>query len=134
MQKDYAGWHIRKLAINSLESQRYFYEREIWWVAIGHNVGSEEDGKGSNYARPVLVLRKFNQSLFFGLPLSTTRRTGEYYAPMVAAGVSNKALLSQLRVFDAKRLINKLDVLAESEFHAVQDQIIAIIKPPLARR
>ena len=58
--KDYGGWHVAKLAINYLVSVRYFYEREVWWTAIGHNVGNEEDGKGAKYARPVLVLRKFN--------------------------------------------------------------------------
>jgi len=69
--KDYAGWHAKKSLINGNNSKPLFYEREVWWVAIGHNVGNEEDGKGRDFARPVLIIRKFNKSLFYGLPLST---------------------------------------------------------------
>lgn len=35
-----------------------FNEREVWWCAIGVNVGYEIDGKGKDFARPVLVLKK----------------------------------------------------------------------------
>lgn len=99
--KDYGGWHSRKIELNELERVRYFYEREVWWVAIGQYIGSEEDGKGSNFARPVLIVTKFNKSLFYGLPLSTTENVGRYYHSLIVAGVPNKALLSQLRAFDA---------------------------------
>ncbi len=131
--KDFGGWHVRKLALNSLNSNRYYYEREVWWAAIGHNVGSEEDGKGANFARPVLVVRKFNQSLFFGLPLSTTLKSGKYYFPLVVAGVANNALLSQLRAYDTKRLVNKLDVIDEMTYDLLLNRLSDIIKPPLAR-
>ena len=52
-EKDYGGWHSRKIEVNRLISIRYFYEREVWWAVVGQNIGSEEDGKGKNFARPV---------------------------------------------------------------------------------
>ncbi len=127
LQKDYGGWHSRKIAINSLDHLRYFYEREIWWVALGHNIGVEEDGKFPNFARPVLVLRKFSQSLFYGLPLSTTKKTGKYYYATQTLGVEDKVLLTHMRALDAKRLINKIGVLNRDDFNAIRDQVRNIL-------
>ncbi len=120
IEKDYGGWQIRKLALNSHESVRYFYEREIWWAAIGHNVGVEEDGKLPNFARPVLVFRKFSQSLFYGLPLSTTKKTGRYYYPIKILGVEDKILLTHMRALDSKRLIN---VISREDYDAICEQM-----------
>ena len=40
----------------------------------GKNIGFEQNGKGSNFVRPILVLRKFNSSIFWGLPLTTIKK------------------------------------------------------------
>ena len=31
-------------------------------------MGFEEDGKNDNFVRPVLVLKKFNNDMFLGIP------------------------------------------------------------------
>jgi mRNA interferase MazF len=139
--KDFGGWSVAKLALELSKSERYFYEREIWWVSIGHNIGSEEDGKGASYSRPVLIFRKFNQSLFYGLPLSTTSRTGKYYFGITTLGIDDKVLLTQMRAYDAKRLINKIGVLTSTEHALIKRKFMVIIsgsrreniEPPLSR-
>lgn len=77
--KDYAAWHAKKIALNNSVSQAYFYEREVWWVAIGQNVGDEEDGKGYNFARPVLICENLTSRYFMGyryrLPISAASIT-----------------------------------------------------------
>ncbi len=84
--KDYEVWHTKKASLNATRNEVYFYEREVWWVAIGHNIGDEEDGKGHNFARPVLIVRKFNKSLFYGVPLSTALKRGKYYQGVTIKG------------------------------------------------
>lgn len=128
--KDYTNWNIRKAQINSSLSRVYFYEREVWWTAIGHNVGDEEDGKGYNFARPVLILRKFNQSLFYGVPLSTTKKRGRYYHELTVNGESRTALLSHMRDYDVKRLINRLDFISELDYARLQLVLINLLKEP----
>lgn len=128
--KDYTGWHAKKLLINGSSSQAYFFEREIWWTAVGHNIGDEEDGKGYSFARPVLIIRKFNKSLFYGLPLSTAIKSGKYYHRLTVKGRENTVLLSHMRDYDAKRLIDKLDVIDESEYARIQLALIMILKEP----
>jgi mRNA interferase MazF len=132
--QDYTAWHAKKSHINSLSSQVYFYEREVWWVAIGQNVGDEEDGKGHDFARPVLIIRKFNKSLFYGLPLSTAIKSGKYYYELIIRGRKNVALLSHMRDYDAKRLISKLAVIDETEYVRIQLALIMLLKEPARSR
>ena len=46
----------------------HIIKKDIWWVSVGVNVGFEEDGKNDNFVRPVLVLKKFNNDMFLGIP------------------------------------------------------------------
>lgn len=132
--KDYAGWHAKKLLINSSSSQVHFYESEVWWVAIGQNVGDEEDGKGRDFARPVLIIRKFNRSLFYGLPLSTAIKRGKYYYGLTIRGRKNVALLSHMRDYDSKRLIDRLAIINETEYAQIQLALIMLLKEPARTR
>ena len=42
---------------------------------MGVNVGHAMDGKNQFYHRPVLIVRKFNPHLFFGVPLTSSQLT-----------------------------------------------------------
>src|SRR4051812_27319720 len=75
----------------------YFHEGDIWWVRLGVNVGFEIDGKHRQFARPVIVLRKYNQYSFLALPLSTARVNRWRVAIGDVAGKEALAVLSQLR-------------------------------------
>lgn len=122
--KRYKAWHKLKSRIHNSSSTPPFYkEREIWWVSLGHNVGVEEDGKGNDFNRPVLIIRGFSRYLFWGIPLSTTKKTGIYYHPFVVNNKVSTALLSQLRVFDTRRLINKYGMVSQKDFKAIRTKI-----------
>ncbi len=125
--KDFAGWHMQKMALDQLKAVQYFREREVWWAAIGHNIGSEEDGKGNKFARPLLVLRKFNQEFFYGLPLSTTTKTGKYYYSLHLDAIENKVLLSHLRDYDARRLLDKIGIVSEEDYRVIKRRVARII-------
>lgn len=103
-------------------------------MAIGQNVGDEEDGKGRDFVRPVLIIRKFNQSLFYGLPLSTAIKRGKYYYGLTIRGRKNVALLSHMRDYDSKRLIDRLAVINETEYARIQLALIMLLKEPARSR
>lgn len=125
MQKDFIAWHAVKAAIHSKTKTVGYKEREVWWFALGHNVGCEEDGKGTDFTRPVLIVRGFSSALFWGLPLSTTNKRGIYYYPFTnAKGTTSVALLSQLRAFDTKRLIVKQEMINATDFAAIKRSLI----------
>lgn len=125
--KDYAGWHIVKRRLEDQATVRYFHERQIWWTALGLNIGFEEDGKGTDWARPVLVLVKFNNSFFYGVPLSTTRKSGRYYMHFEYEGGQSSALLTQMRAFDARRLLRFEGWVGESDFRKIRTNIKTLL-------
>lgn len=122
--KRFRAWNKLKVKINiSTDVPAGYKERDIWWASIGHNVGVEEDGKGETFNRPVLVVRGFSKYQFWGVPLSTTKKTGKYYHPFMVNGVVSTALLSQLRVFDTRRLISKYGMLNAKDFGVIKTKL-----------
>ena len=120
---NFTKWHEFKVHLADRTEIPHFRTREIWWTHIGQNIGNEQNGKGPRFTRPVLIVHKFNDSFFYGIPTSTTPNSGPYYWPITIAGKPTKLLLSQLRAFDARRLQNRIDNLPEPEFALVQSQI-----------
>jgi len=58
MNKDFDGWNREKKKTHA-ETPRLYTVREIWWCRLGINVGSEQDGRGTNFLRPAVILRGF---------------------------------------------------------------------------
>src|SRR5258708_36962338 len=129
MDSEIWAWSRVKMQLQHKQEIPYFYEREVWWTAIGRNIGFEEYGKGEYFARPVLVVRKFNDSFFIGLPISTTTRRGRYYHPLQVNGAINPALLPQIPAFEARRLLRKTESAPEEESAARQFKLPALTSP-----
>lgn len=122
--KRFRAWHKTKYKLHFNPNLPAGYkERDIWWVCLGHNVGVEEDGKGEMFNRPVLVVKGFSRYMFWGIPLSTTEKKGEYYHTFVVNGRVSTALLSQLKVFDTKRLISKYGMLNIKDFNSIREKL-----------
>ena len=127
MKKDFDRWNEKKKAANDSEIEIYFYEREIWWCAIGVNVGFEQDGKGERFARPVLVLKKYSKNVFVGIPLTTAKRESKYHHSFPFLGGISTALLSQVRLFDSKRLLVKMGRISKDEYEEVRKRVKSIL-------
>lgn len=126
--KRFRAWHKLKYRLHfNVNILAGYKERDIWWVSIGHNVGVEEDGKGPMFNRPVLVVKGFSKYQFWGVPLSTTKKTGQYYHHFVVNGKVSTALLSQLKVFDTKRLINKYGMVGIKDFQTIKQKLISFL-------
>ena len=127
MEKDFDTWNKHKKAVNGTEITLYFYEREVWWATIGVNVGFEQDGKGDRFARPVLILRKFSKNVFLGVPLTTAKRDTKYHYSFSFLDGTSTALLSQVRLFDSKRLLVKMGRISEKKFEEIRKKIRLLI-------
>lgn len=117
--KDFAGWHILKPKINEVRPP-LFKERDIWWCSIGVNIGHEEDGKNEKYDRPVLVIKKFNNFIFWGVPLTTQVKDVHYYYKINFNGKDQCVMVAQMRVFDSKRLTYKMGQLPLHSFEEIK--------------
>ena len=112
----FLGWIELKEHLHKNKPRPYFKEREIWWASIGFNVGDEQHGNNDNFERPVLIVKKFNNNLFWDVPLTGKPKSGKYYYKIHSGNREASVILSQLRVLDAKRLVRKLNVINEDEF------------------
>lgn len=123
MKKDFSAWSKVKVESQLRTSPPTFKEREIWWCRIGVNIGDEEDGKSDNFNRPVLIVRKFNKKIFWGLPLTTQLKDKPHYFKIHFRNKNQCIMLTQLRVWDNKRLMNNMGMLTTEQFRAVKEKI-----------
>jgi len=57
-------WNEVKKRAHFAKRNVSFKEREIFWTRIGYNIGSEEYGKGNEFQRPVIIIKKISKDLF----------------------------------------------------------------------
>jgi len=56
-EKRFSEWIERKERIHDVGRLPAISEREVWWVAVGENVGIEINGKSGRFSRPVLIYK-----------------------------------------------------------------------------
>lgn len=121
-------WSEYQKYLQTRQRRFNFKEREVWWMSFGCNIGDEENGKGARFERPVLILKKFNQNLFWGIALTSRHKTGRFYLPVSShTGWHSTLILSQLRLCDARRLQNKITSLPQDQFRRVRQHIRSLI-------
>lgn len=126
MHKDFQKWHTLKSDIDASRPYPLFREQEIWWCSLGANVGAEEDGKNNLFERPVIIVRKFNKEVFWGVPATLQRKEGIFYFPFILAGRPQVALLSQIRILSSKRLIRRMEGLDARQFTNLKQAIVGL--------
>jgi len=129
--KQYDEWNELKKSINQEKVRVGFKNRDIFYMNMGQNIGFEQDGKGEHFVRPVVVVRGFNRDMFLGVPLSTKIKEGVFYYNFEFiksdVKVKNSALLSQVRLFSTKRLLNKIGVIDKSDFEKLKEKLKNLI-------
>lgn len=128
MKKDFQKWHDKKVKVDNIEKRPFFHEGEIWWCALGANIGFEQDGGGEDFLRPVIIFKKFNNEIFWAIPLTHTDKKNRYYFQIILRGdFSSAAILSQIRLIDAKRLSHKLGNLPDGDFKKLKEKFKALL-------
>lgn len=94
---------------------------EVWWLAVGENVGIEINGKSEYFSRPVLVFKKLSHLGFMGIPLSTQKHRGSWYVDFRFQNREVYAALSQAKVFSTARLYNRLGQIAEDDMEKIKN-------------
>ena len=130
MEKNFKTWHQKKEKIHKEKERPFFHEREVWFCALGANVGYEQDGSGDEFLRPVIVIRKFNNAVFWGLPLTKTLKKGKYYFSFVIDEKTepSTAILSQIRLIDAKRLQYKIGDASEKDHSEIKKRLMNLLQ------
>ena len=120
MRKDFDAWNEVKKQTNS-ESPRLYTVREIWWCRLGVNIGTEQDGRGESFLRPAVIVRGFGPDACLVVPLTTSERDHPLRVSVgMVDGRLARANLSQLRVIDTRRLVEKIGFLDKKIFMSMR--------------
>lgn len=128
MPKDFDKWNLRKINIHNHNSSPLYNQREIWWCLLGTNIGLEHDGDIKENTRPVLILKGLSKNICFAIPLTSSKREHSMRIPIGnIEGRDAKAVISQLRVIDTKRLVEKICYLDIEKFELTRKAIKDIL-------
>jgi len=120
----YDNWNNIKKDISQKTKDINFNQKEIFMSYVGENIGFEQNGKGIDFMRPLLVFRKYSNNLFLGIPLSTTLRDGSFFFNFkFLEDKESCALLVQTKTFDAKRLDRKIGTINQNELQLLELKI-----------
>lgn len=116
-------WNKEKQAINAkqVDDTLLYKEGEVWVSYLGNNIGREQNGSVENFSRPVLIVKKFNKEMFWGIPLTTKQKNIDYYYNYLDPDKNKVALIiAQVRLMSSKRLERMLYQLKTSDMRAVK--------------
>jgi mRNA-degrading endonuclease toxin of MazEF toxin-antitoxin module len=85
---------------------------DIWWIAMGDNIGSEINGKNSKhhteFSRPGIIYKKLSHSLYLIVPTTSGHKEGSWWCNLKFKGKDMAACLHQIRVIDYRRLYDDM--------------------------
>jgi DNA helicase-2/ATP-dependent DNA helicase PcrA len=120
-------WNEKQKQLDASIRKILFKEGEIWWCAIGINIGEEVYGKGKNFMRPVVILKRFSRTTCLVIPMTTKLQTGTWYYELNTNGLKRFAMMHQIRFISGKRLIERTASLLDSDFHELKKSVASLL-------
>lgn len=120
------NWNQIKKEINAREDKIKTFpkEGEVWMSNFGKNIGFEQDGSGDSFSRPILVIKKFNNQMFWVVPLSTKQKKFDFYHNYIDPDGNNvSVILAQLRLISIKRIKRKLYDFEKEELNIIKNKL-----------
>jgi len=131
----YDQWNDNKKDIAKNESIIKFQQFQIIFMKMGANIGYEQDGKGDDFLRPVLVYKKFNNRIFLGIPLTSKPKDDKFHFEFeYKKSKKSYAILSQIRLFDIKRAKYYDGKISKNQFEKLQKKLLELIVTPLRKK
>lgn len=124
LPKTYQNWHKQKILVNQ-KARPFCKVREVWMAYVGENIGHEQDGKGEQYLRPVLIVKKFNKDSVWIIPLTTSIKENSpfFHSFIIKKNIYNTTILSQLRLIDCKRLLYRMDLITKDNIVIIKEKL-----------
>ena len=131
----YNQWNEEKKSISKIDTLMKFQQFQIVFMKMGVNIGFEQDGKGDEYLRPVLVYKKFNNRVFLGIPLTSKIKYDKFHFEFeYKKGKKSFAILSQIKLFDIKRAKYYDGKISKKQFETLQEKLLDLIVTPLQKK
>ncbi|MBP6881616.1 MAG: type II toxin-antitoxin system PemK/MazF family toxin [Candidatus Pacebacteria bacterium] len=124
--KEFDVWNSQKKKIQSDTTEVNFFpkEGEVWMSAVGRNIGYEQNGSGNNFSRPLLVIKKFNNHMFWCVPLSSKQKSFDFYFNFTDVQDQKVSLiLAQMKLVSVRRFNRKMYEIPEDTLGQVRKRL-----------
>lgn len=124
--KDFDDWNELKKKIHREEclTNRFPKEGEVWMSSFGKNIGYEQNGSGTNFSRPILIIKKFNNHMYWVAPLSTKQKSLDFYFNFTdPADQKVSVVLAQMKLVSVQRIMRKLYQCNNQHFSEVKQKL-----------
>lgn len=128
--KQYDDWNEKKKLIEQDRRFRrlYFKESDIWWCSLGKNIGTESFGKGENFRRPIIILKKLSAEMCIALPITTQRKEGSWFVEISFQGEKRWVLLHQIRMVHVKRFQRHMAEITSEDMFLVKEKLKTLLE------
>lgn len=127
IEKDFHAWNEKKQKLDKNIRVLQFKESEVWWCHIGINIGEETYGKGENFRRPVIILKKLSGNSCVVMPTTTKQREGSWYFKFTNKHLDRWAMMNQMRFISANRLSVKESEMHQEDFKKLKKSVADLL-------
>jgi|ERR1035437_2222152 mRNA interferase MazF len=124
--KDFNRWNELKKKIDSNDDilDNFPKEGEVWMSSVGINIGYEQNGSEDNFSRPVLIVKKFNNHMFWAVPLSTKQKDFDFYFNYTDTNNQKvSVILAQMKLVSVKRLKRDIYIMPTELFDQIKQKL-----------
>ena len=124
--KDFDSWNQLKKKIDEKDTllDKFPKEGEVWMADVGLNIGYEQNGSGDNFSRPMLIVKKFNNHMFWAVPLSTKQKSLDFYFNYIDLnGEKASAILAQMKLVSVKRFKRDIYIMPDPLFDEIKKKL-----------
>lgn len=124
MTKDFDQWNNIKKEVDGDGLSKLYHAREIWWRSLGINIGFEQNDGGQEYQRPVLILKGMSKDTCYVILLTgSTQKNKNRIVIGLVENTQASAIISQIRLIDTKRLVEKIGFLDKTKFNEIRKAV-----------
>ncbi|MEK7175389.1 MAG: type II toxin-antitoxin system PemK/MazF family toxin [Patescibacteria group bacterium] len=128
--KDFNDWNELKknIEVEKNDPDKFPKEGEVWMCSLGKNIGFEQNGSGNNFSRPILIIKKFNNHMFWAIPLSTKQKKFDFYFNYTDLNNQKvSAILAQMKLVSIKRLKRDIYVIPKNLFDQIKQKLKSLL-------
>lgn len=124
--KEFDRWNNSKKKIDR-KLRPLIKQGKIYWCNLGVNVGVEQDGRGDNFQRLVIIIKKFSNQFALIAPLTSKIHEGNWYMNISVLEKDAQIILNQIKPIDTKRLLEEVGEISENKIKEIVKRYMNLI-------
>jgi mRNA interferase MazF len=125
-QKNFDAWIFQKKKVDQeiIAIKNRLHIGEVRWCSIGVNIGSEIDGKGEGFFRPVLIVSLVGSALCLVVPVtSKIKREVPGFFVVTINNQEQSLCIQHMRSVSQKRIYQRMVTISENKLQSVKEKI-----------